>query len=79
MNTATQIASNALPAINFSDLSQWKTLKEINELNPNIEVSRLKWLLRSKESNGLDKIIKKIGRLNLVHAPSFSNWISEQR
>jgi hypothetical protein len=66
------------PVIDFTDLSQWKTLDEIEELFPNFKKSTIRWLIRQKEINGLDKIIKKIGRLNIVHVPAFSVWISEQ-
>lgn len=66
------------PVIDFTDLSQWKTLDEVEELFPHFKKTTLRWLMRKKETNGLNKIIKKIGQFNYVHIPAFSQWISEQ-
>jgi len=64
--------------IDFTDLNQWKTLEEVEQLFPHFKKSTLSWLLRKRNLNGLDKIVKKIGKHNYVHAQAFSVWISLQ-
>ena len=64
--------------INFADLSQWKTLEEIEKKFPHFKKTTITWLMRKKDINGLSKITKKIGRFNMVHMPAFSIWISQQ-
>lgn len=65
-------------AIDFSNLKDWKTFDEVEHLFPNFRKTTLRWLMRQKNKNGLDGIVKKIGRSNYVHIPSFSVWISKQ-
>ena len=84
MNTQVQTASalasvqNPPAVIDFTDLSQCKTLDEIEEQFPHFKKTTLRWLMRQKDHNGLAGIIKKIGRFNYVHVPAFSVWISQQ-
>ena len=64
--------------VDFTDLSQWKTLDEIEQEFPHFKKSTFTWLMRKKDTNGLDSVIKRIGRFNMVHEGAFSLWISEQ-
>jgi len=82
MNTPKQptsrTVSNHHPVIDFTDLSQWKTLDEVEEEFPKFKKGTLRWLIRKKSLNGLDKVIKRVGQLNYVHVGAFSVWISQQ-
>lgn len=64
--------------IDYSNLSDWKTLDEVEQLYPHFKKTTLRWLLRNKHRNGLDQVVKKIGKFNYVHIPSFSIWISNR-
>lgn len=65
-------------SIDFSDLNDWQPLSEVVQQYKQFTLPQINWLLRSKKTNGLDKVIKKIGKFNYAHVPAFSIWISQQ-
>ena len=64
--------------IDYSNLSDWQPVSEVVTDYPQFSTTQFNWLLRSKNSNCLDKIVKKIGKRNYLHVPAFSQWISQQ-
>lgn len=68
-----------LDDLDFSHIEDWQTFDEVEEKFPNkFTKSSLNWALRSRHTNGLNQIVKKFGKQNLIHLPGFSIWISEQ-
>lgn len=68
-----------LDDLDFTNLEDWRTFDEIEKEFPNkFTKSALNWALRSRHINGLDKIVTKFGKQNLIHLTGFSIWLSEQ-
>lgn len=68
-----------LDDLDFSNLDEWKTFDEIEEMFPGkFNKVSLNWAMRTKHTTGLDKITTKFAGKNLIHLPGFSIWLSEQ-
>lgn len=64
--------------VDFSDLTQWKTLKAVAKDHPQFTLDQLRLLTRFRNENGLSNICKKIGKTLYLHDSGFSLWISQQ-
>jgi hypothetical protein len=64
--------------IDFTDLSQWKTLRHVANNYSQFSLDQLRYLCKYRESNGLAKYCKKVGKTTYIHVPGLSVWISEK-
>ncbi|HIN67898.1 MAG TPA: hypothetical protein EYM93_01330 [Methylococcales bacterium] len=56
----------------------WVTIEGfINFTNNQISESQIRWCLRSRAHNGLDKHVKTFGRKIYVHKQGFLGWFEE--
>ena len=56
----------------------WVTIEGfINFTNNQISESQIRWCLRSRTHNGLDKHVKTFGRKIYVHKQGFLGWFEE--
>lgn len=58
-----------------SDVDRWKTLNRFVEDHDQFQLSQLRWLLRDREGNGLDKAVRKIGKRIYIHDQLFAEWM----
>jgi len=57
---------------NLADFSQWETIKSMVELSGGkLTENQIRWALRFKEKNGLDKAVTKFGHQIYIHVPTF--------
>lgn len=63
------------PATRFIPIERWR---DSGHLYPASE-SEFRYLLRNRESNGLNKAVVKLGRRILIDEQQFLNWIASHR
>jgi len=57
---------------NLADFSQWETIKSLVKLSDGkLTENQIRWALRFKKENGLDKAVTKFGHRIYVHVPTF--------
>lgn len=57
----------------------WKTVKGLAESNPAFSEASLRYLLFHRETNGLNRYVRQIGRKLLIDENGFMNeWIESQ-
>lgn len=62
----------------YSNLSNWKTLKQLIEDHPQFTHSQLKHLFwRRAEIDGLNVCTKMVGRRLYVNEPAFALWLAD--
>jgi hypothetical protein len=55
-----------------SDFSDWETIPGLSELsNGKLSETQIRWQLRCRDKNGLDKAVVKIGKTIYIHVPTF--------
>jgi hypothetical protein len=55
-----------------SAFSHWETIKGLSKLsNGKLSETQIRWQLRFRDQNGLDKAVVKIGKIIYIHVPSF--------
>jgi len=59
----------------FDGVYYWKTLEGFVEVHDQFHLNQLKWLLRNRKYNGLDKAVRKIGKRIYFHEQLFADWI----
>ena len=60
-------------------LSDWKPKdKFIDENKDRIPPRTIKWLLTQRNVNGLNIAVRKIGKVIMIHEPSFVKWLEER-
>lgn len=61
----------------FTSLTNWKTLEQLVNDNPQFTYSQLKRLFwKRDEHHGLNQCVKRIGRKLYINEPAFALWIS---
>jgi len=60
----------------FEDFATIEQLAE--ESNGLTNANKLKWLIRNRETNGMDVCLKKFGKRWLIHKPTFFNWLANK-
>ena len=64
------------------DLSEYTPLDRIDQAsNGLVTTNQMRWLVRGRETNGLDKygVLVRFGRRLFVHMPSFLAWLDARR
>jgi len=59
----------------FDDLNRWKPLDKFVQDHDQFQLSQLRWLLRDRKGNGLDKAVRKIGKRIYIHDQLFADWM----
>jgi hypothetical protein len=59
----------------FNGVNDWKTIEKFLEVHDQFQMNQLRWLLRDREDNGLDKAIRKIGKRIYIHDQLFADWM----
>jgi len=55
-----------------SDFSEWETIKGLEQLSDGkLTENQIRWQLRFKDENGLDKAVVKVGKLTYIHVPTY--------
>ena len=67
---------NSQPILSNVDL--WKPLERFVEEHDQFQLSQLRWLLRDRKGNGLDKAVRKIGKRIYIHDQLFAQWMLER-
>ena len=60
------------------DVDRWKPLERFVKEHDQFQLSQLRWLLRDRKSNGLDKAVRKIGKRIYIHDQLFGVWMLER-
>lgn len=61
----------------FTKLTNWKTLEQLVNDNPQFTHSQLKRLFWKRDEHiGLNQCVKRIGRKLYINEPAFALWIS---
>jgi hypothetical protein len=68
-------SNNSKPTLN--DLDRWKPLDRFVEEHDQFRLSQLRWLLRDRKGNGLDRAVRKIGKRIYIHDELFAEWMLE--
>lgn len=58
-----------------TQLKDYLLIPSFAERYPEFPESRLRWLIVKKKENGLEKVIRRIGRRIYIHVPSFLQWV----
>jgi len=67
-----QQAHDAADTENLADFSQWETIKSLVKLSDGkLTENQIRWALRFKEHNGLDRAATKFGHQIYIHVPTF--------
>ena len=53
------------------------TVKQFSERHPAFSVGGIRWLIFNAETNGFNKVIRRIGRRVLIDEAAFFNWVEE--
>jgi ribosomal 50S subunit-associated protein YjgA (DUF615 family) len=56
-------------------IDEWLTIYAFIDKHPQFHLGQLRWLLRNRRENGLNKAIRKIGRNLYLNETLFSEWI----
>ena len=63
----------------LSNLSNWKTMAQIAEENPQFTYGQLKHLFWKRETHdGLSVCVRMVGRKLYINEPAFALWLSGQ-
>jgi hypothetical protein len=62
----------------LSDVDRWKPLERFVEEHDQFQLGQLRWLLRDRKGNGLDKAVRKIGKRIYIHDQLFGVWMLER-
>ena len=61
----------------LSNLSNWKTLRQISNENPQFSYCQLKLLFwKRNEHEGLNRCVKRIGKRLYINEPAFGLWLA---
>ena len=60
-----------------SDVDRWKPLERFVKEHDQFQLGQLRWLLRDRKGNGLDKAVRKIGKRIYIHDQLFAEWMLE--
>ena len=64
---------------NKESIFGWVTILSLVEFtNEEVTENQIRWWLRSKESNGLAKITRTIGRKTYINKNGFIKWFEEE-
>jgi len=61
-----------------ANLNNWQPFNDFLKRNHQFGDGQIRWLLRQRETNGLAKCVKKIGKRLYIHEHLFAEWISNQ-
>ncbi len=70
-----QISESNNAQIFLDDLNSWKPLDRFVQDHDQFQLSQLRWLLRDRKGNGLDKAVRKVGKRIYIHDQLFADWI----
>jgi hypothetical protein len=60
---------------NVHDLDAWTPIKTFVEKYPDHHENEIRWLIRNKDQNGFDDVVRKIGRRWFLNRHRFARWI----
>jgi len=76
LNPVKDTENNILKPI-LGDVDLWKPLDRFVDAHDQFQLNQLRWLLRDRKSNGLDKAVRKIGKRIYIHDQLFAEWMLE--
>lgn len=54
------------------DFSEWETIRGLSKLSDGkLTETQIRWQLRFREQNGLDKAVVKVGKTIYIHVPTY--------
>jgi hypothetical protein len=54
------------------DFSDWETIRGLSKLsNGKLTETQIRWQLRFRDQNGLDKAVVKVGKTIYIHVPTY--------
>ena len=61
-------------------LDEWVTKEQLTTAHPALNLAQLKYLIRSRRSNGLSEsgAVSKVGGRMLIHKKNFARWIASR-
>ena len=57
-------------------IDMWVLLESFPDKYSQFSINQLRWLLRHRTTNGLDKAVRKIGKRLYIHEVLFNEWIT---
>jgi len=63
---------------NTPSINDWQKLPDFLKLNPQFTNQQMRWLLLHRETNGLNKYTRKIGKPIYISVSGFLKWILER-
>jgi hypothetical protein len=74
---STKDTENNTSKVSLSDVDRWKPLERFVKEHDQFQLTQLRWLLRDRKGNGLDKAVRKIGKRIYIHDQLFAEWMLE--